>query len=231
MPEEVDKALGVIKNNHKIKLEGICSHLADADNVDKTFTEKQIALWNKLAADVEKQFGPVKYKHLANTAGVAFAAEINANVSRLGIGLYGFKFSPHLNLDLKPALGMQSIISSIRTLKAGEGLGYNVAFKAGADLKVATVPVGYTEGFDRRLSGVGSFTVNDIVCPILGRVSMNITSIDVSRVPDVHLEQSVTLISPKPGDINSVENMAKLCNTIPYEVLVRIPSYLKRKVI
>ncbi len=168
---------------------------------------------------------------MANTAGAAFAQNIDADVLRLGIGLYGFKFSPHIQIGLKPALGMVSIISSIRTLKPGEGVGYNITFTAGHDMKVATVPVGYTEGFDRRLSGTGSFTVDNIACPILGRVSMNITSIDVSDVPNVHLEQKVNLISPNPTDVNSVENIAKICQTIPYEVLVRIPSYLRRVVI
>lgn len=228
MPEELPAAVRIIKNNPKIKIEGICSHLADADGADNKFSRQQITLWNKTASELEAQTGPLKYKHLANSAGADFTAEINANVSRLGIGLYGYNLSPRAGLALKPALEMRSIISSIKILSLRESIGYNVTFTAKQQLTVATVPVGYTEGLDRRLSNAGAMTVDGIPCPIVGRVSMNITSIDVSKVQGAHLDQAVTIISSRGGDPNSVENIAKLCNTIPYEILVRIPGYLKR---
>lgn len=250
LPDELREAILIIKKNPKLILEGICSHLPDADGTDKNFTNRQIGLWNHLVEEIEKQAGPLRYKHLANTIGTAFSKNINANIARLGMGLYGIVpsapvgadiirpqdgkiiSSPTENrLDLKSALQMESVISSIRTLKTGESIGYNLTFTASRDLKVATVPAGYTEGVDRRLSNIGCFLISGVACPIVGRVSMNITSVDVTNVPNAHLEQKVVIVSKNATDPNSIENIAKLCNTITHDIPVRIPSYLKRIVI
>jgi alanine racemase len=149
----------------------------------------------------------------------------------LGIGLYGINPSPFSKLELKPALQMQSIISSIREVPADEFVGYNITYKAEKKLKVATVPVGYFEGVDRRLSNCGYFKVNGVDCPIVGRVSMNITSIDVSGVSQIKLGDKASIMSSEKGDKNSVESIAKLSNTIAYDILVHIPQHLRHIVI
>lgn len=231
MPEEIGTAIKIFKNNKLISLGGICSHLADADSSSLEFSEKQIKLWNELSAQIQNDLGQIKYLHLTNTAGSDLNEKVNVNVGRLGLGLYGYNLSPRSALHLRPALEMKSIISSIRTLKQGEEIGYNATFKAQHEIKTATVPVGYTEGLDRRLSNKGAMIVNGKTCPILGRVSMNMSSIDISNVSDARLEQPVLAISKNPGDPNSPENMAQICNSIVYEILVKIPASLKRTVI
>jgi len=95
-------------------------------------------------------------------------------------------------------------------------------------MKVATVPAGYFEGVDRRLSNCGHFKIGSCDCPIIGRVSMNMTSIDVTNIPKIKLGDSVTIISNEKNDVNSVENTAKTIGAIPYEVLVHIPQHLRR---
>jgi alanine racemase len=203
----------------------------------------------------------IKYFHVSNTAGTFYTSGLDVNVGRLGIGLYGINQSPFEKLNLQPALEMVSIISSIKKIKSGEKVGYGITFTAPKDMVVATVPVGYNEGVDRRLSNIGFFKVADVDCPLVGRVSMNMSSIDVTGVipealsaseklsgiqsqakvldpqadrmhlagmTQIKLEQEVQIISPNSTDKNSVENIAKLCNCLPYEVLVKIPSYLKR---
>ena len=134
-------------------------------------------------------------------------------------------------MTLRPALEMITRITSTRTLKKGEAVGYNATFTAPRDMRIASIPVGYYEGIDRRLSNKGTVMIRNTLCPIIGRVSMNITSVDVSHLPDIKLDEPVTAISSRSEDLNSIENIARACSTIPYEILVKIPAHLRRVVV
>jgi alanine racemase len=228
---EADEAIATIKKNKNIILEGICSHFADADGADSSFTDKQIETWNRIAGIFKTAIPSIKYFHTSATAGTHYADKISANISRLGIGLYGINPSLLDNIDLRPALEVVSLISSIKHIPAGEKVGYGLAFESSRPTIVATVPVGYNEGVDRRLSNRGFFKVRDAFCPIAGRVSMNISSMDVSEVTDIKIGEPVVVISSRRSDKNSVENLAKLCGCIPYEILVHIPQNLRRVII
>ena len=136
-------------------------------------------------------------------------------------------------LDLQPVLEMKTIITGIKKLKIGETVGYSNTFTAMKEMIIATVPVGYFEGVDRRLSNCGIILVGpeNIPCPIIGRVSMNITTIDISNVIGVNVGTAVTIISNDPDQPNSIEKIAEKCNTITYDIAVKIPAQLKRAVI
>ena len=222
--EDIDKSFDLIKNNKNIVLDGICSHLADIDHNGNV--ENQINIWNNTVEKVKSEFPSIKYAHLSNTFGHNYSEKINANISRLGIGLYG------LTGDLKPVLEMKTIITGIKKIKRGETVGYARTFTATQDMIIATIPVGYYEGVDRGLSNKGFVKVSGIFCPIVGRVSMNITTIDVSEVPEIKIGDGVIVISRNKKDKNSIENMAKIIDeTIPYEIVVHIPSQLRRVVV
>lgn len=231
LPNQIEEAVKIIFGNEFIELEGVCSHLADADNQDESFTKVQIERWRLAVKIFKERFAGVKYCHLPASAGTRFAEVSGSNAVRLGLGLYGFNAAPVSPLDLKPALRMESIISSVKNIAAGEFVGYVLTYKAEKDMKVATVPAGYFEGVDRRLSNKGVFKIGDIFCPIVGRVSMNITTIDVSAVPEINLGDKVIIISDEAGDKNSAEQMAQLAQTIPYEILIHIPQHLRRIII
>jgi len=231
VPNEVNDCVTLLKSNENLMLEGVCTHLSDADGDKKDYSLKQIKAWEKVVVEFKQNFDDVKFFHMAASAGSYFASDATNNVARLGLGLYGINTSPHLQLKLKPALEMKSVISSIRDISAGDEVGYSRTFKASTDMKIATVPVGYFEGVDRRLSNKGFFVVSGKACPIVGRVSMNITSIDVSEVRNIKLGDEVVVISINPSDTNSVENISQLTDTIAYESLVRIPQHLKRIVV
>ena len=126
---------------------------------------------------------------------------------------------------------MQSVISSVKTIQPREYVGYGMTYKATHEIKIATIPVGYFEGINRKLSNQGMVKIRDILCPIIGKVSMNITTVDVSNVPDIILGDKVTVISNSKKDPNSIINIAKMCGVIPYEILVQIPQHLRRIVI
>lgn len=230
MFNELEQAIKILKQNPQIEVEGICSHLCDADGEDDEFTKKQLALWEKFVQVWSEKFGETKWQHISATKGFRFANTVTGNVVRLGIGLYGGTKPYILHKDLLPALKMETLISSIRTLPAGEYLGYNITFKTEKETKVANVPVGYFEGVDRRLSNKGFMLVNGEPCKILGRVSMNITSIDVTNV-NCKVGDKVVVVSDEPSAQNSIFKMAELSETIPYEILIHIPQHLRREVV
>jgi len=236
LQEEITDAISIIRKNPNIILDGITSHLSDADNIDKAFTEKQISRWNSVVQTFKKDFSALTYIHLSATDGHKYTPSIDANVSRIGIGLYGLTDGELINpeLDLKPVMEIRTIITGVKKLSKGETIGYGNTFTAPHDMIVATIPFGYFEGLDRRLSNKGSVLVGEgrVPCPIIGRISMNISSIDVSGVPGSHTGTSVIVISKNVNDPNSISSMLKLLeDTITYELAVHIPSHLKRIVI
>jgi alanine racemase len=230
LPRDHEEATELIKSQPNLQLVGICSHFADADNKDPSITLAQVTFWNAIAKEFLLQFPSIEYRHIAATKGVAFSEAAHTNVGRLGIGLYGFDTSPTGSTTLKPVLEMRSLITSLRDIPAGDFVGYNATFTAEKPTRIATVPVGYFEGVDRRLSNVGSMQVQGETADIAGRVSMNMSSIDVTSIPDVQRDDEVVVISRERSDGNSVESMAQLAETTPYVILVHIPQHLKRVV-
>lgn len=231
MPDQITEAIRIIQSNNLLNLTGVCSHFADADGTDEIFTKSQIKQWNEIVFRFQKEFASIKYFHISATAGTHFSEQNFGNVVRLGIGLYGVNPSPLAELNLKPVLQMESVISSLRKVKTGEHVGYNITHTSKEDSTIATVSAGYFEGVDRRLSNCGVFKIGDTYCPIVGRVSMNITSVDVTAVPNLKFGDKVIIISNNASDRNSVENIAKLTQTIPWEIFVHIPQHLRRIVV
>lgn len=235
LPEEAEKAISLIRDNASLALEGICTHLNDADNVDHSYTHEQIALWNGLAEKFRSGFPALKYVHASATDGHRFTETIDASVSRLGIGLYGLSENEELlqRLDLQPVMKVKTIVTGIKRLKRGETVGYGNTFIAPNDMTIATIPFGYFEGLDRRLSNKGSVEVgrDRALCPIVGRVSMNIATIDISNASDAKIGDEVVVIGDDPERPNSFAEMARLCGTITYEGAARIPGHLKRAIV
>ena len=228
---ELDEAFAAVQRNENIILEGVCSHLSDADGPEESFTQKQIERWNSLSKKAQEAFPGLKYRHLANTAGSFYAGLIDANVMRVGLGLYGINPSPRQRLDLKPALEIRSRVGAVKWIKKGDKVGYNVTYEAERDMPLAVVPTGYNSCVDRRLSNKGFFTINETLCPIVGRVSMNITTIDAGALDAVQRGDSVIIVSNQKSAKNSVANIAQLCNTIPYVILTNISPQLRRIVV
>ncbi len=228
LPTDLDEAIRLLQSNPHLQVAGVCSHLADADNADESFSRKQVSVWNDSLGRLEAAFPSIEYRHLTATKGMRFAASARANVLRVGMGLFGYDTSPSPAIDLLPVLEMRSVITSIREVPQGSSVGYNAAYTAMRPSRIATVPAGYYEGVERRLSNVGSFIVRDMPCPIAGRVSMNMTSIDVTDAPAAERGDTATVISRDPAAPNSVIGMARLADTTPYVILAHIPQHLRR---
>ena len=230
LPEEMDEAVALLTQNNLI-VEGVCSHFADADGPDAVFTNTQIECWNKVVPVWKAAFPNLRWWHIGATAGAAYTKNIDANLVRLGTGLYGFPRHASQTFTLTPALSLWSTLTGSKLLRQGERVGYNGTFAAQRDMQVATVALGYYEGVDRRLSNKGCMQVDGVVCPIVGRVSMNITTIDVSARPNVALGARVLVFSANSADANSLQSLAVMCDTTPLELLVGIPQHLRRVVV
>jgi alanine racemase len=233
--DHISHAEDLIKGQAHLELVGIASHFADADSDDETFTRTQVEVWQAAAKELLLAFPSIEYRHVAATKGVRFGEDTGTNVARLGIGLYGFDTSPSAEAPLRPVLELRTLIASIRDITEGESVGYNATYTAERPVKVATVPVGYYEGIDRRLSNKGAMLVEGVVCPIIGRVSMNMTSLDVSHVPDVAPGDTVVAVSRNPTDVNSVSNIVRTVSSSEYTeteyvILTHFAPHLERVV-
>jgi alanine racemase len=225
---EIHQAITIIKQNSFIQLQGICSHLSDADNKISKYNTSQLKKWEQSIQFFKTAFPDLTYYHISASAGLIHTAKSHHNLARLGLGLYGISIIENNKLSLKPVLSLTSIISGIKVVKKGDTVGYNNTFIAKNDMLIATIPAGYAEGVDRRLSNIGQVEVAGTLCPIIGRISMNITTIDITHIPNIQIGDIVTLISNDNSSPISANAIAKICDTIPYEILIHIPSHLRR---
>ncbi len=232
MPNELSDTLGVLSENAHISITGLATHLADADGETSEKTQNQLSIWNEVVAKA-KEFSPlIQTFHFAATAGTAYIDNAESNLVRLGIGMYGFDTVAKRNLELRPALSFHAKIINRKVLHAGESIGYNFTFTAVSDTEIAIIPAGYQEGIGRDNSNKGVVTINNQPANILGRVSMNLTAIDVSSTsPLPEIEDEVEVISNKPENHNSVSQISKRCNAIPYEILTLLSPDIRREII
>ncbi len=223
-PENLIPALTKIKNNPQIKLEGVFSHLADADNPQDKYSPQQIKLFSQII-DQTRKFGlHPRYFHLAASYSATKINQPQINAVRLGLGLYGYSHP-----QLKPALRFTSTVINRRLIQPGDTVSYNRTFTVKTATNIGLIPVGYFEGFDRRLSNCGVVKYRHRFYNVAGRICMNLACLNFKNtVPQIF--DSVEIISPNPDDKNSIKNMARLVKTIPYEILIHLHSSIRRQV-
>lgn len=223
-----------------LKIEGLMSHFAMADKPNAQQTKQQVACFVQAQEILRSMNVFPKFVHIAASSGVLHAKKmpkqvehdgsILGNVGRVGIALYGID-PEGKNTQLKPALSLTTTIAQIKQIKKGEKIGYDFTFTAKKNMKVAILPIGYNDGVNRKLSNNGVVQYKNTYCPIVGRVSMNITIVDVSFTRNAQVGDEVIIYSANPKDKNSVVNVAKSCGVIPYEILVQLHASTKRVVI
>lgn len=222
--DELESFLSEIRNENA-EIEGIMSHFGAVGDKKYKPTKEQIENFKKAEEILAKAGFKPKYKHINATSGNLHLGKIG-NVGRSGIGIYGFD-PEEKDKNLKPALKLWSTIFQIKSLKKGEKVGYGFTFEAKRDMKIGILPLGYSNGLSRQLSNIGFVKVGNDFCPVIGRVNMGMTCIDLSYV-SAHEGKRVLVYSDNPNDKNSVSEVAKLCNTIPYEILTRISDSMVR---
>jgi len=232
--DQLSKFLGGINKLPNIKVEGLMSHLASADDTKDSLNKIQINNFKKALEICKKNNINPKWVHLSNSAGLLNNIPSNLqNLSRIGLAIYGLTNNKRISKDknLKPILTFKSKIVQIKKLNKGGKIGYNGTFIAKKPIIAGILPIGYYDGVDRRLSNSGWVKVHGKQCKILGRVSMNMTTIDLTDVTNPYIEQEVIIYSSNPNDKNSIENVAKICSKIPYEILVNLAASTKRIIV
>jgi len=220
-----------IKRLKGIELEGVFTHFATADYSDKLYAKAQFEQFMDFI-DMIKNLGvspPVI--HAANSAALIDMPEAHLDMVRPGISIYGLYPSDEVDktrIALKPALTLKTKVVHLKRVPARFKISYGVTYETKTPTTIATVPIGYADGFNRLLSSRGYMLVNGCRAPVVGRVCMDFTMLDVGRIPNVGLEDEVVVIGKQKDEIISVEEVAASVDTINYEVVTSIGHRVER---
>jgi len=212
-------------------LEGVFSHFASADEADLTFARRQLQCFTEVLSALAQRGIHVPLRHMANTAATLLLPDSHLDLVRLGIGLYGLYPSAEVprTVALQPALRWETRICHLKTVPAGTPLSYGATFRTASPSRIATLPVGYADGYPRLLSNRGRVLVNGQVAPVVGRVCMDMLLVDVTAIPGVDEDTPVTLLGQDGDQEIRAEALAALCDTINYEILCAIGKRVPRR--
>ena len=229
LADEVGDAIAAITSLPGITIEGAWSHLAVADRPDHPFTRKQLDLFVDLIGQIEGAGVDLRYRHLANSAATLSLPETHFDLVRCGIASYGLWPGPAFvgTADLHPAMKLLARVNQAKIVPAGERLSYGLNYELARTARVVTVPAGYADGYDRRLSGLADVLIDGRRHRVSGTVCMDQFLVDVGEQP-VEVGAMVTLIGPDGTDAITAEELAEHIGTINYEVTTRIPSRVPR---
>ncbi len=219
-----------ISQLENIEIEGIFTHFARADESDKSKTYKQMERFDSFCEKLANQGVNIKIKHCSNSAGIIDIREANYNATRIGISLYGLYPSDEVNKDnvaLKPGLELKSHIVFIKDIDKGTEVSYGGTFVADKKMRVATIPVGYGDGYPRNLSNKGYVLINGKKARILGRVCMDQFMVDVTDI-EAKKGDEVTLVGYDNGAFLSVEEVSALAGTFNYEFICDVGKRVPR---
>jgi len=213
-----------IKNLKNIYIDGIYSHLACASE-NENFTKKQISDFEKLSREI-----PVRYKHIAASAAIIRYKSSHFNLVRPGLLIYGLKPSEFSNslIQVRPALSLKTKIVYLKTVPKKTSISYCRTFITDRVSKIATIPVGYADGFLRCNSNNAKVLVHGEKASVVGRVCMDMTMVDVTGIKNVVVGDDVIIIGTQGNEKISAENIAKRCKTINYEVVTSISKRVPR---
>ena len=225
-PDDVPAFVRTIRLMKNVNVKGLFTHFPTADASDKSFSRRQIDLFNRVIEKVRLMGIHIPQKHMANSAGVLDLPESYCDLVRPGIMIYGHYPSNEVSqsVPLRPAMTLQTKVSFVKTVPPQTPVGYGGTFVTTRETRIATIPVGYGDGYPRLLSGRGIVSVNDRRAPLLGRVCMDMCMIDVSEVPHVKPGDEVILFGHDP----TVDEIAAIVGTINYEILCLVGKRVPR---
>ncbi|MDR2581579.1 MAG: alanine racemase [Fibromonadaceae bacterium] len=213
-----------------LEVEGIYSHFATADMQGHSATESQLLRFDKLVNELEKQGIRPPLCHIANSPATLLTNKAHYDMVRPGIALYGYDPFGEFpsRFPIKPVLKLRSTVRALRSVAKGEGISYGHFFVAEKDMRVATIAIGYGDGYLRGEPSQGVIYIHGKACPILGRVCMDACMVDISEVPNVQVGDLAECINGEFCEQISVEYFAKEHNTISYEITTRMARRLYR---
>ena len=211
-------------------LEGIFTHFADADAIESTFVHEQFNHFMHVVSKIQDEGYMIPIKHCCNTAATIAFPEMHLDMVRVGIGLYGLYPEQHLqdHIELKPAMTFKTKPILIKKVSAGQSVSYGRTYTTTTDSIIATIPVGYADGFSRALSNNGNVTLDGHKAPIVGRVCMDQTMVDLTEIDPVHFNKEIVLFGDPKDNCISISEVATQMNTIHYEVACLVGKRVPR---
>lgn len=234
--EESADIIKRISGLRNLRIEGMFTHFARADEYDLSPACIQMKRYENFSRMVAARGIDIPLHHISNSAGIMRLKEANLEMARAGITIYGLYPSEEVDrelLPLKPAMRLVSHISYVKTITAGTEVSYGGTFRAPYEMRIATIPAGYADGYPRALSGKGCVLIHGKRAPIVGRICMDQFMADVSLIPDVCVSDEAVLLGWQGDDIITAEEIGSLSGRFNYELVCdiskRVPrSYLKR---
>jgi len=238
-PSEIEQVIDEFKTNHSLKLEGVCTHFISSEDFAQKggATQSQITIFKDVARQVRTQIKTPVFFHYMNSAAILSGLHPRFDLARPGIALYGAypKLCNSSNIRIEPVLSLKSEVALIHRVKAGETVSYGGAWRAERNTVVAVIPFGYADGLPRACSNKGRVLIKGEHSPIVGMVCMEYFMADITNLAEKNISVSigdqVTIIGTQKNNSILVEDVAEIANTIPHEILSRIPSRIPRKYI
>ncbi|HEX8914766.1 MAG TPA: alanine racemase, partial [Humisphaera sp.] len=226
----IGEVLNRLDARPSLKLWGVCTHFANGENPDSPFTLEQARRFHLATDPVAAAQGGKLTRHAANSGSLFFHKSTHLDMVRPGLSLYGIDPSgrPTTARPLKPVLRWTAPIVSLTDVPAGGTVGYGQTWSARRPTRIGLLPVGYADGYPRSFSNGAKVLLHGRPAAVVGRVSMDMTTVDLTDHPDAHLGEEVTLLDDNPLSPASVYELSRWANTIPYEVLSRIGPRVKR---
>ena len=230
MPEKSVSAAVLISNLEGIEIEGLLSHFTEADSDDSSASVQQLEVFNRIRRDIQEKTGRKLLAHMANSAALLSLKEALLDAVRPGLVLYGY--SPFQeSYGLRPLMKIKTRILSIRRLPSGTPVSYGRSFITRRESKIAVVPVGYADGYNRLFSNNSVMLVRGIRAPVVGRICMDLTMIDVTEVADISEGEEVVLLGQQGGDMITAKELSTRINTVSYEILTSLGNMAKKEYI
>jgi alanine racemase len=214
-----------------ISAEGIFTHFAAADSADLSSARRQLALFMELVSALKSNGLEFELRHSANSAAVIAIPESHLDLVRPGIALYGLKPSEEVDLagiSLKPAMALKTRIIHLKAVPAGTAISYGMTYRTPQPTVIATVPAGYADGYRRMFSSHGWMLVHGRRVPVVGRVCMDLTMLDVGALPDVRVEDEVVIFGRQRDEFISTDDLARDLGTINYEIVCDLTARVPR---
>lgn len=232
--QKLSQLMSEIKGGSYLNIEGLYTHFATADEADKSFTNYQLQRFKTFLKQLETTGLRIPIIHVANSAAVIDLPDSHFDMVRPGLSVYGYQpgAQMHNKPDLKPTMKVASFLTLVKKVAAGSCLGYGCTYKADDDMIIGLVPIGYGDGYDHRLSNIGKMTIAGRLVSVVGRVSMDQTTVDLTELSQSGLKVAagteVTIIDNVRDAPNSVESLAVQLQTIPYEIVTRLGPRIVR---
>lgn len=229
-PEQLDAVLPVLASFSHLRMAGVMSHLAVADEPRRPLTSQQVEMFRAQIARVEAAGFAPRFRHIANSAALYSRDLPDCNLVRPGIALYGGLTGETATAAVaqQPVMRLVSAVARLRDIAAGAGVSYGHRFVASRPSRVAAIPIGYADGYNRLLSGCGDVLIGGRRAPVAGTVCMDWTLVDVTDLAQVKVGDPVVLLGPDDGDAITAEEWAEKVGSITYEVFCNISRRVPR---